>query len=42
VGWVAALRLLSLGQTRAELAKIRAATTKPININFFCHTTGLR
>jgi nitronate monooxygenase len=36
-GLVAALRLLSLGQTRAELAKIRAATTKPININFFCH-----
>src|SRR5438552_1501015 len=22
---------------RAEVAKIRAATTKPINVNFFCH-----
>lgn len=30
--------LLSLDQTRTELTKIRAATTKPINVNFFCHT----
>jgi nitronate monooxygenase len=30
--------LLSHEQTRAEMAKIRAATAKPINMNFFCHT----
>jgi nitronate monooxygenase len=30
--------LLSLDQTRTELMKIRATTTKPINVNFFCHT----
>jgi len=29
--------MLSLDQTRAELTKIRTATTKPINVNFFCH-----
>ncbi len=29
--------LLSHEQTRTEMAKIRAATTKPINMNFFCH-----
>ncbi|MDQ2704376.1 MAG: nitronate monooxygenase, partial [Pseudomonadota bacterium] len=30
--------LLSHEQTRAEMAKIRAATKAPINMNFFCHT----
>ncbi|MGE0282077.1 MAG: NAD(P)H-dependent flavin oxidoreductase [Rhizobiaceae bacterium] len=30
--------LLSHDQARAELAKFRAATTAPINVNFFCHT----
>lgn len=29
--------LLSHEQTRDEMAKIRAATAKPINMNFFCH-----
>ncbi|MEW9806245.1 NAD(P)H-dependent flavin oxidoreductase [Mesorhizobium sp. ZMM04-5] len=29
--------LLSHEQTRAEMAKIRAATEAPINMNFFCH-----
>ena len=28
---------LTPDQTRAELAKIRQATKKPINLNFFCH-----
>ena len=30
--------LLSHDQTRAEMEKIRAATSAPINMNFFCHT----
>ena len=29
--------LLSHEQTRDEMAKIRAGTAKPINMNFFCH-----
>jgi nitronate monooxygenase len=29
--------MLSPDQIRSELAKIRAATDKPINVNFFCH-----
>ena len=29
--------LLSHDQARAEIAKIRAATAAPINMNFFCH-----
>ena len=29
--------LLSHDQARAEMAKIRAATAAPINMNFFCH-----
>ena len=29
---------LSLDQVRSELAAIRAQTTKPFNVNFFCHT----
>ena len=29
--------LLSHEQTRAEMAKFRAGTAKPINMNFFCH-----
>src|SRR5919106_3380945 len=30
--------LLSFDQMRSELAAIRAQTTKPFNVNFFCHT----
>lgn len=30
--------LLDGAGARSELAKIRAATAKPINLNFFCHT----
>lgn len=30
--------LLSHDQARSEMQKIRAATTAPINMNFFCHT----
>ncbi len=30
--------MLSLDAMRAELAKIKAATDKPFNVNFFCHT----
>ena len=30
--------LLSADDMRAELARIRAQTTKPFNVNFFCHT----
>ena len=29
--------MLSTGQVRAELAKIRQSTARPINLNFFCH-----
>jgi nitronate monooxygenase len=29
--------MLSTGQVRAELAKIRQRTARPINLNFFCH-----
>ncbi len=29
--------LLSLDQAREQIATIRAATTKPFNVNFFCH-----
>jgi len=31
--------MLSTEQMRAELSKIRAATNKPYNVNFFCHST---
>jgi nitronate monooxygenase len=30
--------LLSPAQIRDEISKIRAATTRPFNVNFFCHT----
>jgi nitronate monooxygenase len=30
--------MLSADQARSELTVIRAATSKPINVNFFCHT----
>jgi nitronate monooxygenase len=30
--------MLSVENARAEFEKIRAATSKPINVNFFCHT----
>src|SRR5262249_46612113 len=30
--------LLSPAQMDAEMAAIRAATKKPVNVNFFCHT----
>lgn len=30
--------LLTLDQTRAELARYRAATDRPVNVNFFSHT----
>ena len=30
--------LLSVEQTRAEVEAIRRQTTRPINLNFFCHT----
>jgi nitronate monooxygenase len=30
--------MLSLDQVRAEIAAVRAATSKPFNVNFFCHT----
>ena len=30
--------MLTLDQVRAEVAAIRAATSKPFNLNFFCHT----
>src|SRR3954463_13909319 len=30
--------MLSIDAMRAELAAIRRATTKPFNVNFFCHT----
>jgi nitronate monooxygenase len=30
--------MLSVEAMRAELVKIRAGTTKPFNVNFFCHT----
>src|SRR4029079_2165173 len=30
--------LLSLDVMRQELANIKALTTKPFNVNFFCHT----
>lgn len=30
--------MLSLDEMREELAAIRAQTTKPFNVNFFCHT----
>lgn len=29
--------LLSLAQVRSEVAAFRAATSKPLNVNFFCH-----
>lgn len=29
--------MLSVGKARAELEAIRAKTTRPINVNFFCH-----
>lgn len=29
---------LSLDAMRSELATIRAQTSKPLNVNFFCHT----
>ena len=29
--------MLSTGQVRAELARIRQRTARPINLNFFCH-----
>ena len=31
--------MLSAEQARAELTLIRAETSKPINVNFFCHRT---
>ena len=30
--------MLSNSQIEAELNKIKVATSKPINLNFFCHT----
>ena len=30
--------MLSPAQMRTELAAVRAATDKPVNVNFFCHT----
>ena len=30
--------LLNEQQLRAQMEKIRAATRKPVNLNFFCHT----
>jgi len=30
--------MLSLEQMRVELAKIKAGTSKPFNVNFFCHS----
>lgn len=30
--------MLSLDRMRAELSKLRTATDKPFNVNFFCHT----
>src|SRR5689334_9299380 len=30
--------MLGLDAMRTELATIRAQTTKPFNVNFFCHT----
>ncbi len=30
--------MLTLDQIRAEIAAIRAATSRPFNLNFFCHT----
>jgi nitronate monooxygenase len=30
--------MLNADQTRDQMAKIRARTSKPINLNFFCHT----
>jgi nitronate monooxygenase len=30
--------MLALDTLREELARIRAQTTKPVNVNFFCHT----
>src|SRR5215831_1609393 len=30
--------MLNAGQAREQMARIRAATSKPINLNFFCHT----
>ncbi len=29
--------MLADAQTRAELARIRRSTARPINVNFFCH-----
>ncbi|MDB4936825.1 MAG: Enoyl-[acyl-carrier-protein] reductase [Labilithrix sp.] len=29
--------MLSIEQTRSELLRIRAKTSKPVNVNFFCH-----
>ena len=31
--------LLGLDAVRQELAAIRSETTKPFNVNFFCHRT---
>ena len=36
--WAAPCAMLSVDAMRAELAVIRAATRKPFNVNFFCHT----
>jgi nitronate monooxygenase len=33
--------LLSHEQARAELTKYRAATDRPVNVNFFCHTPAM-
>jgi nitronate monooxygenase len=30
--------MLNANQVREQMAKIRAHTKKPINLNFFCHT----
>ena len=39
-GGLGALPMALLGpdQARAELATLRAGTTRPVNLNFFCHT----
>src|SRR5215470_11726134 len=34
--------LLSLEAMKAELAAIRAGTTRPFNVNFFCHEPPAR
>ena len=30
--------MLNANQVREQMAKIRARTKKPVNLNFFCHT----